>query len=313
VPNKSLHDAIADKCRNAVGNTAPLRAKKHQTLSPTEAMFVLAVDGMTGSPMSGLTEESLTANFAGRLAAQYAWAVECIGTGGDKAALWGEYSKNGQGHDSESRRGADFALVVPINAQEVKVAIFQAKKARREQVNIGQAGSKTAQEPQLDKLFETAKTISLASGIADEASLSWVHYVFWREAGNYPKSISLAQLEPILQDPAKVDTSHTAFGSFADLLLAVKTKKDIAQGTPAVVAGWLLLGIDEARDFLPKLHALTDVIFADEEGEGRVFANLLDTNSEISLFAEVEPVDPKSIVAHEAGTVQSTRHIRKNF
>ncbi|MBA5636162.1 hypothetical protein H3H37_03770 [Duganella sp. LX20W] len=313
--NKNLQQAIEDKCLKALKNTAPLSLPKLQQLSPTEAMFVLAVDGMTGSPMAALNEESLTANFAGRLAAQYTWAVECIGNKGGQAALWGEYSKNGQGYDSESKRGADFALVVPISKKEVRVAIFQAKKARGEQANIGQSGSPTAPEAQWEKLLDTAGTIAHAAGIPEEESLKWTHYVFWRETGKFPKSISLAHLKAILGDDEskKVDTSADTFGSFADLLLAAKAKGDIKQGKFAVVAGWLQLGAKEAKDFLPKLNALTDVIFADEEGQGGAFEAFLAIANQQHSLTEIEPVDRLSVAEHEAGTDAPAHHKKKKM
>lgn len=317
--NRNLQQAIADKCRNALANTAPLLAGKIERFSPTEAMFVLAVDGMTNSPMCGLSEESLTANFAGRLAAQYTWAVECIGNEGDKPALWGEYSKNGQGYDSESKRGADFALVVPVSEQEVKVAIFQAKKARNERADISQVGSKTAPDSQLGKLLDTLRTIASASYISDDDSLSWGHYVFWRETEKFPKSISLAQLDLILSEPnkeydlSKVDTSDDDFGSFANLLLSVKAMEGVGEGEPGVVEGWLRLGVDEARDFLPALHTLTDVIFADEEGQGGEFANFLNAGPKSSLSAKIEPVDQQSVAEQKAGTVTAIHRVVKKM
>ncbi len=313
----NLQEAIADKCCKALANTAPLLVGKITQFSPTEAMFVLAVDGVTNSPMSGLSEESLTANFAGRLAAQYTWAVECMGNKGDKSALWGEYSKNGQGYDSESKRGADFALVVPVSEQEVKVAIFQAKKARGEQANISQGGSKTAPESQLDKFIETVRTIASAAGIPAEDSLSWGHYVFWRDTREYPKSISLTQLDRILKDQdeeydlGKVDIDDQVFGSFANLLLSVKVMGHVEKGIFGVVEGWLRLGVGEARDFLPKLHMLTDVIFADEEGQGGHFANFLNVDAKKSLSAKIDSVDQKSVAEQKAGMVIATRPKRK--
>lgn len=311
--NKSLYTAIFERYHQALANNAPDQAKQCKQLSPTGAMFVLAIDGMKNSPMAGLTEESLTANFAGRLAAQYTWAVECIGNKSEKPALWGEYSKNGQNYDSESQRGADFALVVPVNKNIVKIAIFQAKKARIGQADISQGGSATAPDAQLEKLFDTAKTTSLAANISEEFWYTWVHYVFWSETGICPKSISLAKLESILVDRKKVDVSQPSFGSFADLLLSAMTEVGHMQGTPAVVDGWLVLGVTEATSFLPKLYALIDVIFADEEGEGGVFAEILNTASGNSLDQKIEPVDQKSVKAQEAATVQITNRPKKGF
>lgn len=318
---KNLQQAIADKYRKALVNTAPAAAlskANFQPLSPTEAMFVLAVDGMTGSPMSGLTEESLTANFAGRMAAQFTWAVECIGNEGGKAALWGEYSKNGQGEQSESQRGADFALVVPVSEQKVKVAIFQAKKARNDEADISQGGSKTAREAQLVKLYGTAQVIGEYFGLSDDESLAWVHYVFWREITKFPTSISLAMLKPILADPktvnlSKIDTSQDTRGSFADLLLAVKSMAATSEDKPIVVAGWLQIDLEAAKYLLPKLSALTDVIFADEEGQGGHFADLLTTAPENCLVVKIDPVNHQSIAAQEVVKPTSTSRQRNTI
>ncbi|MEF2270586.1 hypothetical protein V3C40_27720 [Janthinobacterium sp. LS2A] len=319
VETKNLQQAIFEKCHKALLNTVPaasLLTADSLRLSPTVAMFLLAVDGMTGSPMSGLTEESLTANFAGRLAAQFAWAVECIGNEGGKAAMWGEYSKNGQGEQSESKRGADFALVVPVSDHKVKVAIFQAKKVLNESANISQAGSKHAPDPQKDKLYDTAQVIAAAAHVPDDESLTWVHYVFWREMNKFPKSISLAQLKPILIDTeivnlSKIDTSKGIFGSFAELLVAATSKEDASDEKQFVVAGWLHLDLEAAKVFLPELCALTDVVFADEEGQGGDFANLLAAASDNCLDVKIEPVNQQSIVAQEVVT-RTTKRSRKN-
>lgn len=258
-------------------------------LTPSLAMTVLAIAGMVESPLAALDEESVTASFVARMAAHYAWAVAFLGKDGPPA-LWGQYSKNGQGEGAESRRGADFALVVPQSAERVRVAIFQAKKVRGGVVQLGQEGSATHSAPQLAKLIETAATIEQDLGL-DVGGGAWVHYVFWNEQDKVPGSVSLAELE-INDSGMEIDVQTGGFVSLADLLSgAMRAQAPHWQSGAVIVDGWLELAMEEAVSFLPKLLAVTDAIFVDDEGSAGGLAHALSMAAPVHLQAQRERAD----------------------
>lgn len=278
----SIVDVINSMCSKALMNVAPnwMQNSPPAELTPIQAMFVLAVDGMRSSPLASLGEESVTAALVGRLAAQFMWTVTCLGNNSSVPALWGQYSKNGQDADGESRRGADFALVIPMSADLVRIAIFQAKRGIDDFADVSQPGSKTAQAWQYSKLADTAAIVELTAWEESGASLkeeergTWVHYVFWQEINKAPKAISVSAIDQHLNgDMDKINLMHSDFGSFVELLLA-GTNEVIAQ-VNGVVEGWLQLDMQTAITCLPNLLNITDVVFADEKGEGRGLANEL--------------------------------------
>lgn len=301
---QGLSETIKHACEIALGAVAPNLAPDFQStkLTPTQAMFVLAVDGMSKSPLAGLDEESLTAIFAGRMSAQYGWAVTCLSTNIARPALWGQYSKNGQGPSAESKRGADFALVIPVTDDIVRIAIFQAKKARNDLGDLSQSGSKTSPAPQLQKLIDTASEIKEKVGINSGDPLGWVHYVFWQEIGRPPKSISLSALEKNLLADLTVDISNANFGSFAELLLVGTTASLQEDGRNFVTHGWLQLRKDDAIECLPLLLEITDVVYVDDKGGGRQMANILAT--ECTEMHIQEPVATEAVSMDAASTTE---------
>lgn len=290
---QTLGNFINEMYGSALKRIAPNRRSSPAEITPMQAMFMLAVDGVTNSPLAQLGEESITAALVGRMAAHFTWTVSGLGMDGEKPALWGQYSKNGQGQDAESNRGADFALVIPITDDIVRIAIFQAKKATHDVGDVSQKGSETSAVWQYSKLAETAAIVELtalesAADIDQNDEGSWVHYVFWQDAGKAPKSISVKAIDPLLKKSLnRIDLMDQAFQNFADLLLS-GLEPIQANRSSHVIDGWLQLDTNTAITCLPELLAITDVVFADERGGGKALVNKLVSTSVASTNTQIQ-------------------------
>jgi hypothetical protein len=108
-------------------------------MTPAQAAFRFAADAADEvNATRYLDEEALTGMLLGALLSQLPWTTLAFGyaSGGGDACYWSHYSKYSRNDLSESRLGADFALVLQGPDTNVKVDVFQAKRE-----TVGTVGS----------------------------------------------------------------------------------------------------------------------------------------------------------------------------
>lgn len=150
-------------------------------------------------------EEILTPTLLGLIVATFPWCVEVFGPDNVPGATceWSQFKKHGSGPDSESRKGADFALIVKVPDNKVRVAIFQAKHDGSECIPDGHiklhhplSGKRTngAMQTQMGKLFDLGCDMLGRSGHSTPSvkDLKWVHY--FAQITDGLKCVQLSQL-----------------------------------------------------------------------------------------------------------------------
>lgn len=150
-------------------------------------------------------EEVLTASLLGLIVATFPWCVEVFGPDNVPGATceWSQFKKHGSGPDSESRKGADFALIVKVPDGKVRVAIFQAKHDGSESIPDGHIklhhklrGERLggAIQTQMGKLHDLGCDMLRRSGNPSPGAqdLGWVHY--FAQITDGLKCVQLSQL-----------------------------------------------------------------------------------------------------------------------
>jgi hypothetical protein len=219
-------------------------------------------------------EEALTSAFIGCVLSNFRWCVAILGErlGPGLTCEWAQYSKWGSGQDSESRKGADFALVVKMPNDMVRVAIFQAKSDKSESVAPGTIKLHYTLKPdastgkprtQLGVLVQHGTDLCIRMGqrLADFRNLTFVHYLAQLENGL--RCVQVAQLDrqvalaieghavPNYQVPA------TAV-SFMEVLWDVETPQP---------RYWTDVSVAVANAVLPELLELMD-FYVGDDGRG---------------------------------------------
>ncbi|WP_234775639.1 hypothetical protein [Paraburkholderia tropica] len=283
---------------------------------PLNSMFILAMHGLEMTPLAQLDEESITAGFVARMSSSFPWCLSAFERDPGAVAQWGQYRKNAQGADGEPKSGADFCLVLPQKNDELRIALFQAKKsklfkfpgddAKKEGIDLFQSETKKNPGDQLTKLRKTAEKIS-------PGDTSWVHYVAWRAPGKMTRSISLDHL------PGDALTRSTPFPvndadpwrSLTDLLVGGTRPDPLVDPTPPLPApkGWLKIKLQDIKDHIPDLLNITELIIVDESGSGGGFLNALEekraTTSDIeAVHSTIEAILPTP--ATPAGELKAT-------
>ncbi|RLK49840.1 hypothetical protein BCL79_3325 [Stenotrophomonas rhizophila] len=131
-------------------------------------------------------EESTTSGLLAYIASAAPWCSEAYGTAPD--FTWVKYKKNGNEDHAEPSTGADFALILRVNGDITRAAVFQAKRMLQESATfdvhrISPARSEPDRiaEPQFLRLFDHGRSIlTNANKSADLKHLHWIHYLIYQ-------------------------------------------------------------------------------------------------------------------------------------
>lgn len=158
-----------------------------QDINALSAAFRLAIMGLLSSRMSAeVLEETMTGTVLGALATSAKICSDAYSDSSSPGCSWVKYSKAGHTWSSESKSGADFAILIDMGGSEFRLAVFQAKRnaSGSSSVSIEQTrkGSKTDSGiQQFARLVRYASVIHCANGgdgfCLDNAN--WVHYLIY--------------------------------------------------------------------------------------------------------------------------------------
>lgn len=174
-----------------------------QDINALSAAFRLAIMGLLSSRMSAeVLEETMTGTVLGALATSAKICSDAYSDSSSPGCSWVKYSKAGQTWSSESKSGADFAILIDMGGSEFRLAVFQAKRnaSGSSSVSIEQRrkGSKTDSGiQQFARLVKYANFIHCSNGgegfCLDNAN--WVHYLIYEPELIYCCSVD--QLEAL--------------------------------------------------------------------------------------------------------------------
>lgn len=158
-----------------------------QDINALSAAFRLAVMGLLSSRMSAeVLEETMTGTVLGALATSVKICSDAYTDSSSPGCSWVKYSKAGSTWSSESKSGADFAILIDMGGSEFRLAVFQAKRnaSASSSISIEQKrkGSETDSGiQQFERLVRYANFIHCSNGgdgfCLDNAS--WVHYLIY--------------------------------------------------------------------------------------------------------------------------------------
>jgi hypothetical protein len=284
-------------------------------ITPTVAMICLGLHGLASSPITDLDEESITAGLVARFASEFRWCHTALAhkRGLSSGMLWGQYSKTAKNpNTSETKRGADFLLAIPLSEKEIRVALFQAKKCEYAQdpkdkkqgvecVDIYRKGSETDNRDQLTKLRATADFLSRE--VTGTTSRKWVHYILWPKPGRMPKSLSIDKLDTVGKLTSRYRIVTEAFEACAELLFrGARASSPDDDRDAAIPDGWLEMTMADAVLHLPKMLSLTHVVVVDERGSAGGLCEKLRDAAGVENYSEVNQASPSTTVKTAAVT-----------
>ena len=285
-------------------------------ISVFEANVRFAVKAMQALNASEfrLDEESLTASLVGSLAASLPLSVLAFGAqdvpGG--AFSWAKYSKYGRGEQSESQKGADFALVVTLPGNRVRLAVFQAKSDTAQSVasntiHVHQLSKRKDGDPlpQMKLLWEAAVGIMKQANIPypKVQQATWVHYLCQVKGGL--RCVPLCDMKEQLKKALDGTPASNAYDVNEDN--SVPFLEVLADAYAPQPEFWIELkqavsdGELPARIDMAALAELMDLLVGDD-GSGQ-WCHMPEDVSRVDLY-EVSPsaevdVDPDSGLSEE--------------
>ncbi|WP_146742249.1 hypothetical protein [Oleiagrimonas sp. MCCC 1A03011] len=245
---------------------------------------------------SSIDEESMTGALLGAFATSFKPAVWVFGSDNNQKCSWARYRKSGKRPDSESVRGADFALVIAINSDVSRIAIFQAKKAKVKKsgrwidVHHYPAGD-PKRSSQIVSLFNTGKKILSSSGVNNPglSECGWIHYLAYDEDRITHLPMTKFENEINSYSAESFDESLpvniSSFKSLSELLLA-----GCGKGVDDV-DGWLTLSNDVLIKELPDLLNIMEVCVGDD-GSGGLLLNHTKELEKFTLSASPSIPEP---------------------
>ena len=257
--------------------------------NPLDAAMSLALEQVLGAGLPLRTdEETTTAAFLGALIANLSWTTQACPAQNDaiREASWSVHRKSQGEGPTESRTGVDFGLAIKHSENDVRLALFQAKRGHRDSVHRYYVDVRRPPKDvdgttatQMMRLVETGLTISqkdkrkldpkLVDAIPPKydvlSPLDWVHYLgfFAREFRAIPlKHCGHAWLE---------ERSRSESRSFNDVELTVRNSVRLQrlmaaalQDKPTRSKGWISLTQVDLNRFLPDLVPIMDVYVVDD-------------------------------------------------
>lgn len=220
---------------------------------------------------------------------------------------------------SETATGADFALVIGMPEQKVRVAIFQAKKTtevttsstkgrldvRRGpaetasgntqlvmllsygwmlmQVKAGQRSASNCGNGETLKVAQELRERWLHKSLVEHRSLCWIHYVCY--AAQDFVTIPLSSIDSKVFDAefnCSSNVKHALTGNDQNFFELIK------MGLIGDGKGWLTMDADLLTDILPSLVDLGAVFVVDERG-GRDLVNEIGSKAGVINFVEKMP------------------------
>jgi hypothetical protein len=223
-------------------------------------------------------EETITAALMGSLAGGLPWVAPLVGTRSQEQTeiSWGQFSKtrtSQTGAMAEPDYGADFALALRLGEDEVRVALFQAKRppdGRGTSIpifkSIQDRSERFAQFLTLRRAaYDLLRNTHKSRRVSD---LHWVHYVGYQGSGPVSVPMSTLTLHHKAANAGNMDLEPSLAAPFESLPLMNVFYAAVAT-PPGECTGWITLSAQQARDELPLLQPLMPVFTADERGGGR--------------------------------------------
>lgn len=273
-----------------MGIESDLHAKFHEgapssvRMSVVEATMLFTAFRLEEMESKSQCEESISSALWGAIGAAFPFCAEFIGTDSEieTDCYWGHFKKTrvaagaSAGWDHESKSGADFALAFSDVEGDFWVAVFQAKKADEDELDLYRRS-----EPATDGTWRVSQLLALVEygenvleSLRREQSIRirkmhWIHYVAYHKSGFYCARLS-DLVGPILTELTadrlavrttnRVGLNSGLFVPFSEVLLngvalARKRRKSF---------GWLRIPKEKVSEFLPALMKLTEVHVVDE-------------------------------------------------
>lgn len=246
--------------------------------TPIAASFELAIENLSRHLTTGADEESISAAFLGGVINNYPWCalMSCMDNDGVENCSWAQYKKSGKGNDAEPQSGADFALVLHREDDYVQIAIFQAKKGHLNGKNervvdvhriSGKSEKKMSQISVLCMKSLHLESVVNPSVKSEIDKLSWVHYLCYYK--DEVMCVPMSHLGVVIDH-----ANQGAYGSYLDVTLTSDNSRPwfevVREGVLNQTApSWLRMKFEDAKNYLPSLLPLMDVIIVDEGKGGR--------------------------------------------
>jgi hypothetical protein len=288
--------------------------------SALEANIRLSLKAMTAlnAVDCRLDEEGLTASLIGSLAASLPLSILAFGASNEAGGTfsWAQFAKGGRKPFSESRKGADFALVITLPAKRPRMAVFQAKSdwsasAKKNAFKFGHS--------RLEEVAGKETTVYQAQMLANYATdimrkcrrvpkieyANFVHYACQLETGLRCVAMSAiaAEITAFLAQPSvasqSVDVTEAKSTAFLDVLADVFEEKPKHWITlPQLDHGALLPETIDMR----ALAELMDLYVSDDgsgtwsnvpEGDGFAWTRVAEASAPPVSFTVPAPALPK--------------------
>jgi hypothetical protein len=282
--------------------------KSIRTKDAVTAAFELALQQLIDAKVSlRLDEETITASFLGALISSFAWTsllclpMDALNGGAERQVGWTAYKKSGSSRVSESHSGADFGLIIKHSKDDVRIAIFQAKRGliRRDLAKsvdvrrkvkmkklkgsdvtvpiiqmerLALSGLDATRDDARNHLPALAEASVEGSPLANFDRLDWIHYLGFY--GQEFKTIALNQMQNAYHDEVVDRTKGTrnwvnmddqnshAFGCIIRAGL---------EGKPDACHGWASMTQEAAEALAFHLIPMIDLFVADD-GSGSLFS-----------------------------------------
>lgn len=164
------------------------------------ALQVAAIEALSINAMSGLEEEEMTAAFIGAMAATIPWFADAFPTVFTPGFDWHKYSKSGRGITSEGSTGADFALLIRLDHEVARAAVFQAKPTSKDgsvdvhRISPNRPAEGKLPQPQILRLADHGLRLMPEGALASD--LTWVHYAAYQSESCF--CIPLSSVESVI-------------------------------------------------------------------------------------------------------------------
>jgi hypothetical protein len=278
---------------------------------------ILGMEGLNKS-VARPNEENLTGALVGCILSSFPWCVTAYGPYDVPGATceWAQYNKNGLGPHSESRKGADFALLIKMPSSKVRVALFQAKSDKSEKIRAGHIKLHHAVSPlrpdgpertQMGMLFAAGIDILNRSGMnyAGVQHTGFVHYLAQIEDG--VRCVQLSQLGDELRHELDGIGGDNLYEVPLDAVTFLGVLLDVLSPVPKY---WQDISIDIANEVLPQLLDLMEV-FVGEDGRGGTIAPA--RAEKITLAQEVAPTAPNPTDTPSSTTERQSPISRRSY
>ncbi|MGF6492271.1 hypothetical protein ABIE56_000424 [Luteibacter sp. 621] len=250
---------------------------------PIGAAFNISIETVLKAGVSAkLDEEVTSAALLGAMVSNFNWCA-LLGLHEleefDECA-WSQFRKGGQSVASEAGSGADYALVLKRSAEDVRVAVFQAKRghtdsAGRSFINVhrdrlqGRGGKVIVQMRQLQRFGFALRGLA-APGIrnGDLSSCSFVHYI-----GYFKDSMRAVQLSRMdaafkLETAAKPSWYIDVEVPDSAPMLSDVLRNGLVD-EPAALKWWVSTDQTTVERLLPDLINIMAVSAFEKAGDGR--------------------------------------------